>query len=95
MISPYLDQPLIPLAAALRRMLEEIETELADEKNPDSTATTVSAKGKSAVNGGVKTKRMRPMEVNEIGSDVPVEPEDRFEMANSTQHDGVADDGVG
>ena len=32
MISPYLDQPLIPLAAALRRMLEEIETELADEK---------------------------------------------------------------
>jgi len=35
------------------------------------------------------------MEVNEIGSDVPVEPEDRFEMANSTQHDGVADDGVG
>jgi hypothetical protein len=29
------------------------------------------------------------------GSDVPVEPEDRFEMANSTQHDGVADDGVG
>ena len=32
MISPYLDQPLIPLAAALRRMLEEIETELAEEK---------------------------------------------------------------
>ena len=35
------------------------------KKNPDSTATTVSAKGKSAVNGGVNTKRMRPMEVNE------------------------------
>jgi hypothetical protein len=32
MISPYLDQPPIPLAAALSRMLEKIETELADEK---------------------------------------------------------------
>src|SRR5205807_8784070 len=31
MTSPYLDRPLIPLAAALPRMLEKIETELADE----------------------------------------------------------------
>jgi hypothetical protein len=27
---PYLDQPFVPLAVALPRMLEEIETELAD-----------------------------------------------------------------
>ncbi len=32
MISPYLDQPLIPLAVALPRMLKKIETELANEK---------------------------------------------------------------
>ena len=32
MIAEYRDQPLIPLAAALSRMLEKIETELADEK---------------------------------------------------------------
>jgi hypothetical protein len=32
MIAEYLDQPLIPFAAALSRMLEKIETELADEK---------------------------------------------------------------
>ena len=29
MTSPYLDRPLIPLAAALPRMLEKIEAELA------------------------------------------------------------------
>jgi hypothetical protein len=34
------------------------------------------------------------MKGNEIGSDVPGEPEDPFEMANLLpQHDGVADDG--
>jgi hypothetical protein len=32
MTSPYLDRPLIPLAAALPRMLETIEAELADMK---------------------------------------------------------------
>ena len=31
MISPYLDQPLIPLTVALSGMLEKIETELASE----------------------------------------------------------------
>jgi hypothetical protein len=31
MTSPYLDRPLFPLAAALPRMLEKIETELANE----------------------------------------------------------------
>jgi hypothetical protein len=31
MTSPYLDRPLIPLAVALPRMLEKIETELADK----------------------------------------------------------------
>ena len=31
MTSPYLDRPLIPLAVALPRMLEKIETELAGE----------------------------------------------------------------
>ena len=31
MTSPYLDRPLLPLAVALPRMLEEIETQLADE----------------------------------------------------------------
>ena len=30
-MSPYLDQPLVPLAVALPRMLEKIETELANE----------------------------------------------------------------
>ena len=30
MTSPYLDRPLVPLAVALPRMLEEIEDELAD-----------------------------------------------------------------
>jgi hypothetical protein len=30
--SPYLDRPLLPLAVALPRMLEKIETELADAK---------------------------------------------------------------
>jgi hypothetical protein len=29
--APYLDRPLLPLAVALPRMLEKIETELADE----------------------------------------------------------------
>jgi hypothetical protein len=32
MTSPYLDRPLVPLAIALPRMLEEIETQLANEK---------------------------------------------------------------
>jgi hypothetical protein len=32
MTSPYLDRPLVPLAVALPRMLEEIEAELADKK---------------------------------------------------------------
>jgi hypothetical protein len=32
MTSPYLDRPLLPLAVALPRMLEEIEAELAGEK---------------------------------------------------------------
>jgi hypothetical protein len=32
MTSPYLDRPLVPLAVALPRMLEKIETELANEK---------------------------------------------------------------
>jgi hypothetical protein len=31
MTSPYLDRPLLPLAVALPRMLDKIETELADE----------------------------------------------------------------
>jgi hypothetical protein len=31
MTSSYLDRPLLPLAVALPRMLEKIETELADE----------------------------------------------------------------
>jgi hypothetical protein len=31
-MSPYLDRPILPLAVALPRMLEMIETELADEK---------------------------------------------------------------
>jgi hypothetical protein len=32
MTSPYLDQPLVPLAAALSQMLEYIEADLADGK---------------------------------------------------------------
>ena len=32
MTSPYLQQPLAPLAAALSQMLENIEAELAEEK---------------------------------------------------------------
>jgi hypothetical protein len=32
LISPYLLRPLLPLAVALPRMLEKIETELANEK---------------------------------------------------------------
>ena len=32
MISPYLSQPILPLAMALPRMLEEIETKLANKK---------------------------------------------------------------
>jgi hypothetical protein len=32
MTSPYLDQPLLPLAVALPRMLEQIEAELANVK---------------------------------------------------------------
>ena len=32
MTSPYLEQPLFPLAVALRRMLDQIEAQLADEK---------------------------------------------------------------
>jgi len=31
MTSPYLDEPLTPLAMALLRMLEKIETQLADQ----------------------------------------------------------------
>ena len=31
-MSPYLDQPLLPLAVALPRMLDQIEAQLADEK---------------------------------------------------------------
>jgi hypothetical protein len=31
MTSPYLNRPLLPLAAALPRMLEKIETEFSDE----------------------------------------------------------------
>jgi hypothetical protein len=31
MTSPYLDRPLLPLAVALPRMLDEIETALANE----------------------------------------------------------------
>jgi len=31
-MSPYLDQPILPLAVALPRMLEKIGTELTDEK---------------------------------------------------------------
>jgi hypothetical protein len=31
MTSPYLNQPLVPLAVALPRMLDEIETQLTDE----------------------------------------------------------------
>jgi hypothetical protein len=31
MISPYLEQPLLPLAVALPRMLEQIETKLASK----------------------------------------------------------------
>jgi hypothetical protein len=44
--------------------------------------TTFSAEGRSAINGGMNTKRMWPMKVNEIGSDVAIEPEDLFGMAN-------------
>jgi len=32
MISPYLTQPILPLAVTLPRMLEEIETKLANKK---------------------------------------------------------------
>jgi hypothetical protein len=32
MTSPYLDRPLLPLAVALPRLLENIEAELANEK---------------------------------------------------------------
>jgi hypothetical protein len=32
MTSPYLDRPLVPLAVALPRMLENVEAELANEK---------------------------------------------------------------
>jgi hypothetical protein len=32
MTSPYLNRPLFPLAVALPRILEKIETELADDK---------------------------------------------------------------
>jgi hypothetical protein len=32
MTSPYLDQPLLPLAVMLPRLLENIEAELANEK---------------------------------------------------------------
>jgi hypothetical protein len=32
MTSPYLEQPLLPLAVALPRMLDQIEAELAGEK---------------------------------------------------------------
>ena len=37
---------------------------------------------KAAINGDVNTKRALSMKGNEIGSDVPVEPEDLFEMVN-------------
>ena len=32
MTSPYLDRPLLPIAVALPRMLEKIETDLANDK---------------------------------------------------------------
>jgi hypothetical protein len=32
MTSPYLNQPLLPLAVALSRMLDQIEAQLADDK---------------------------------------------------------------
>ena len=32
MSSPYLNRPLVPLAVALPRMLDQIEAQLADEK---------------------------------------------------------------
>ena len=32
MSSPYLDRPLLPLAVVLPRLLESVETELANEK---------------------------------------------------------------
>jgi hypothetical protein len=32
MTSPYLEQPLLPLAVALPRLLAKVETELANEK---------------------------------------------------------------
>jgi hypothetical protein len=35
MTSPYLDRPLLPLAVALPRMLEKIETELATARPPE------------------------------------------------------------
>ena len=38
MTSPYLDQPLVPLAAVLSKMLENIEADLADSK-PDAVQT--------------------------------------------------------
>ena len=38
MTSPYLQQPLAPLAAALSQMLENIEADLADSK-PDAVQT--------------------------------------------------------
>ena len=34
MTSPYLDRPLVPLAVALPRMLEKIETELSTAGGP-------------------------------------------------------------
>jgi hypothetical protein len=34
MTSPYLDRPLVPLAVALPRMLEQIEAELATATRP-------------------------------------------------------------
>jgi hypothetical protein len=37
----------------------------------------------------VNTKRVRPIKANEIGSDVPVEPENLFEMANLYPSNGV------
>ena len=42
MTSPYLDQPLLPLAVALPRMLEKIEADLGDETGAPNFGTVPS-----------------------------------------------------
>jgi hypothetical protein len=49
---------------------------------PASTATSFSAARTTASNGNVNSKSVLSTKVNETGSDVPVEPEDLFEMAH-------------